>query len=211
MMKIIRKTMMWLVFAIVCTSCSNLFYDTTPDVLQRIQKGMSKQGITQILGSPQYRRFDQNIEEWEYTKVLPGSSGRTSIIVSFEGDKVVAMDSFAAPQLSVYVPNEVSVSSPTIFVRGMRSADFQRFYNDVKARGFKDTQLEMMEELAVDNSLSCHQCARLMSLYTFDDDKMKVLRIFAPHIADKENYEEILQELTSLFKRNDAKALLKVR
>ena len=40
---------------------------------------------------------------------------------------------------------------------------------------------------------------------------MKVLRIFAPHIADKENYEEILQELTSLFKRNDAKALLKVR
>lgn len=47
MMKIIRKTMMWLVFAIVCTSCSNLFYDTTPDVLQRIQKGMSKQGITQ--------------------------------------------------------------------------------------------------------------------------------------------------------------------
>lgn len=103
------------------------FYDTTPDVLQRIQKGMSKQGITQILGSPQYRRFDQNIEEWEYTKVLPGSSGRTSIIVSFEGDKVVAMDSFAAPQLSVSVPNEVSVSSPTIFVRGMRSADFQRF------------------------------------------------------------------------------------
>ena len=143
--------------------------------------------------------------------MLPGSSGRTSIIVSFEGDKVVAMDSFAAPQLSVSVPNEVSVSSPTIFVRGMRSADFQRFYNDVKARGFKDTQLEMMEELAVDNSLSCHQCARLMSLYTFDDDKMKVLRIFAPHIADKENYEEILQELTSLFKRNDAKALLKVR
>ena len=69
----------------------------------------------------------------------------------------------------------------------------------------------MMEELAVDNSLSCHQCARLMSLYTFDDDKMKVLRIFAPHIGDKENYEEILQELTSLFKRNDAKALLKVR
>lgn len=39
----------------------------------------------------------------------------------------------------------------------------------------------------------------------FDDDKMKVLRIFAPNIVDPENYEAILDVIDSLFKKDDAK------
>ena len=44
-----------------------------------------------------------------------------------------------------------------------------------------------------------------MALYTFDDDKMKVLNIFAPNIVDPENYEAILDVIDSLFKKDDAK------
>lgn len=31
----------------------------------------------------------------------------------------------------------------------------------------------------------------MMSLFTFDDDKFKVIKIFAPYLTDKENYDVI--------------------
>ena len=37
-----------------------------------------------------------------------------------------------------------------------------------------------------------------MSIYTFDDDKLKVLQILATRIADKENYEKIINSLAFL-------------
>lgn len=69
----------------------------------------------------------------------------------------------------------------------------------------------MMRTVARNNSLNCVQCASLMALYTFDDDKMKVLRIFAPNIVDPENYEVILDVIDSLFKKDDAKKILGIR
>lgn len=214
-MKTIRQTIMWLVLAMGLTSCSGLFYDVKADALRSVQKGMTKQEVTRLLGEPQFRRFDRDLDEWEYSKMVAGS-GYTTIIVSFEEDKVVAMDSFPAanchPAPSVTVgPSEVVVAPPvTVYLKGIREPEFQRFYEKVKSRTFKD---DMLEEIAIGAdrySLNCNQCARLMSLFSFDDEKMKVLRLFASHIADRENYEEILDELTSLFKQDDAKKLLKV-
>lgn len=214
-MDIIRRTIIWLAFAIGLTSCSSLFYDLRSDVLQNIQKGMSKQEVSKLLGEPQFRRFDRDFDEWEYSKCISGN-GYTTIIVSFEDGKVVGMDSFATydnrPVQSVTVaPNEVVVSPPhTIYTKGMPEIEFQRFYDKVKSRPFKDDQFELME-IGANNRLNCNQCARLMSIYPFDDDKMQVLKIFAPRIADRENYEEILNALDSLFKRDDAKKLLRIR
>ena len=48
-------------------------------------------------------------------------------------------------------------------------------------------------------------------LDSLDDDKMKVLRIFASNIADPENYEAILDIIDSLFKKDDAKKILGIR
>lgn len=214
-MDIIRRTIIWLALAIGLTSCSGLFYDLKSDVLHNIQKGMSKQEVSKLLGEPQFRRFDRDLDEWEYSKNIYGN-GYTTIIVNFEDGKVVAMDSFASydnrPVQSVTVaPNEVIVSPPhTIYKKGMSEVEFQRFYEKVKSRPFKDDQFEMME-IGSNNSLNCNQCARLMSIYPFDDDKMRVLKLFAPRIADRENYEEILNALDSLFKKDDAKKLLRIK
>lgn len=216
-MDIIRQTIMWLVLAMSLTSCSSLFYELKADSLQNIEKGMSKQDVTKILGEPQYRRFDRDLDEWEYTKGIAGVVGDATIIVSFEDNKVVAMDSFPAsscPAPSVTVaPSEVVIAPPSsrpVYVKDMPSTDFQRFYDKVKSRPFKDDKMEMIE-LGANNRLNCWQCARLMSLFTWDDEKMKVLGIFAPHIVDRENYEEILNVIDSLFKKDDAKKLLRVR
>ena len=166
-MKTIRLIIAGLVMTMGFSSCSSLFYDAKVDVLNSIQKGMSRQEVTKILGTPEYRRFDRDIEEWEYSRVLSGKSNisRTQIVVTFEGGRVVAMDSFSG----------------------------------------------MMRTVARNNSLNCVQCASLMALYTFDDDKMKVLNIFAPNIVDPENYEAILDVIDSLFKKDDAKKILGIR
>ncbi len=92
------------------------------DVLNSIQKGMSRQEVTKILGTPEYRRFDRDIEEWESSRVLSGKSNisRTQIVVTFEGGRVVAMDSFSGePRTLPVVPSEVVIDSPVpVYVRG---------------------------------------------------------------------------------------------
>ena len=202
-MKTIRLIIAGLVMTMGFSSCSSLFYDAKVDVLNSIQKGMSRQEVTKIL------------EEWEYSRVLSGKSNisRTQIVVTFEGGRVVAMDSFSGePRTLPVVPSEVVIDSPApVYVRGMHPEDFRHFYEKVKSRPFKDDQIEMMRTVARNNSLNCVQCASLMALYTFDDDKMKVLNIFAPNIVDPENYEAILDVIDSLFKKDDAKKILGIR
>ena len=73
-MKTIRLIIAGLVMTMGFSSCSSLFYDAKVDVLNSIQKGMSRQEVTKILGTPEYRRFDRDIEEWEYSRVLSGKS-----------------------------------------------------------------------------------------------------------------------------------------
>ena len=146
------------------------------------------------------------------------------IIVSFENDKVVALDSFASPYIpatpvSVDPASVTPVSVEPIYVdplepgciRRMRSADFMHFYEKVKLKAFKDDQFEMMAAVADKHSLSCRQCARLMSLFSFDDDKMKVLYLFASNIYGKEHYDVIIDKLDSVFKQNEAKKILGIR
>ena len=86
-MKTIRLIIAGLVMTMGFSSCSSLFYDAKVDVLNSIQKGMSRQEVTKILGTPEYRRFDRDIEEWEYSRVLSSKSNitRTQIVVTFEG------------------------------------------------------------------------------------------------------------------------------
>ena len=61
-MKTIRLIIAGQVMTMGFSSCSSLFYDAKVDVLNSIQKGMSRQEVTKILGTPEYRRFDRDIE-----------------------------------------------------------------------------------------------------------------------------------------------------
>lgn len=213
-MKTIRVIIAGLAMTMGLTGCSSLFYNTKGEVLNQIQDGMSMKEVTQLLGAPEYRRFDQGMEEWEYLRVLSNNIGVTThIIVNFEDGKVVAMDSFAGASRSApAISGEVVIDSPSpVYVKGMYPEAFRRFYEQVKSRPFKDDQMEMLRTLARNNRLNCGQCASLMSLYTFDDDKMTVLGIFASRIVDPENHEAILNVIDSLFKRDDAKKMLGIR
>ena len=83
--------------------------------------------------------------------------------------------------------------------------DFQFLYKIIKKKSFDDDRMEILGVGVLDNYFTCHQCVRLMSLYKFDDDKLKILRIMVGHIVDLENHHDILKRLD--FDSNKEKAL----
>ena len=87
----------------------------------------------------------------------------------------------------------------------MHEKDFQFLYKIIKKKSFDDDRMEILSVGVLDNYFTCQQCVRLMSLYKFDDDKLKILRIMAGHIVDLENHHDILMRLD--FESNKLKAL----
>lgn len=87
----------------------------------------------------------------------------------------------------------------------MNEKDFQFLYKIIKKKSFDDDRIEILSVGVLDNYFTCHQCVRLMSLYKFDDDKLKILRIMAGHIVDLENHHDVLMRLD--FESNKLKAL----
>ena len=87
----------------------------------------------------------------------------------------------------------------------MSEKDFQFLYKIIKKKSFNDDRMEILGVGVLDNYFTCQQCVRLMSLYKFDDDKLKILRILAGHIVDLENHHDILMRID--FDSNKLKAL----
>ena len=87
----------------------------------------------------------------------------------------------------------------------MNEKDFQFLYKTIKKKSFDKDRLEILRVGVLDNYFTCRQCARLMSLYKFDDDKLKILRIMDGHLVDISNHNDILKQFD--FDSNRRKAL----
>lgn len=216
-MKTIKLTSALLVIAICISSCAAIL-GIDSNTLMKIQKGMTKEEVTSILGKPMHRSFDQEGEGWTYEKSIAGAPGITVVVLGFIDGRVAYMDSYEKytnPPVAVYPSVEVggSVSSgPHIIVgRVMNERDFQALYNKVKSKPFKDDQLELLEAGIGNRGLSCKQCVQMMSIYRFDDDKLEVLKTVAPNIVDRENYDEIIDSLDFISSEEKARKILGIK
>ena len=62
--------------------------------IMKVQEGMSRQEISNIFGTPDYRRFDRGVEEWEYHR-LSVIGGETKItVITFDEGRVSGMNTF---------------------------------------------------------------------------------------------------------------------
>ena len=93
----------------------------------------------------------------------------------------------------------------------MSVKDFQFLYIIIKKQSFDDDRLEILSVGVLDNYFTCQQCVRLMSLYKFDDEKLKILRIMAGHIVDLENHHDILMRIDFDFNKLKALDILGIR
>ena len=87
----------------------------------------------------------------------------------------------------------------------MSEKDFQFLYKVIQRKSFDDDKLELLSVGVLDNYFTCEQCVRLMSIFKFDDEKLKIIRTMAGHIVDLENHHDILMRLD--FDSNKKKAL----
>ncbi|EJX08718.1 protein containing SmpA/OmlA domain protein [gut metagenome] len=196
------------------TACGTLVQ--SKQVLNQVHPGMTTEEVSRILGEPDYRRFNREVEEWEYHKWLSGSEA--VVIVCFEGGGVVSMDSFERPQAAqptappvVQVPPlgepEAHPSHPHRLPR-MSDAEFEAFYRKVKAEAFSSDQRDMIRALSKSKRLTCRQCAQLLTFFSFEDEQMAAFRWFAPHLVDKENYREIQKQFDFSLGRDEVKKVL---
>ncbi len=216
-MRTLKHLVILLSLAIFIGSCANILGDNK-NVLLKIHNGMTKEQVSSILGNPNYRRFDNNTEEWEYEKYLSMSSDVTTIIITFDNNVVSNMNSFDGDiRESRQLPKPVIVERPIVvrpphgssapYGREMKDEEFNAFYSKIKNKPFKDDQLELLQTGAENRFFTCKQCLRLMSIYTFDDDKLEVCRVIIPRIVDRENYDKIVDGVSFISSQEKVRAM----
>lgn len=217
-MRRLKQTLLALAICALVSSCGGL---TTTSTVMQIQKGMSQEEVTHLLGKPDYRRFDQGSEQWEYhkTNMTIGANTNMTIIIDFINNQVTNMDSFDDTVPAAPIATETVIVEPVGHPdfhnrpgrRSMNPKDFENLYNKVKQKPFKDDQMELLSIGLADRYFTCNQVARLMSIFTWDDEKMKVLNMVSQRIVDKENGELIVKKLDSLFKQDDVRKILGIK
>lgn len=78
----------------LCVSCSSLGFVTSRSLQNNIQKGMTPQEVSLAMkGGPDYRRFEDGREQWEYRRYNTNNE-RIIILINFYDGHVVGLDSF---------------------------------------------------------------------------------------------------------------------
>lgn len=88
----------------------------------------------------------------------------------------------------------------------MSEEEFAQFRDNVRRKLFKEEQLEWMRLGVRGKLFACKQCISMMDIFHFDDERMEVVRIFAPHLVDLENSDQILRKFP--FRTEEVRKLL---
>ena len=96
---------------------------------------------------------------------------------------------------------------PSYQTRVMDSRSFNDFYNRFKKEPFDDDRLKMLDTALSSCDFLCEQCLRLISLYTFDDDKLKIVKRMYYRIVDKENTYQLIDAMTFSSSKDEIKTL----
>ena len=170
-----------------------------------IERGMTKQEVINILGTPKVKSFDEYGDKWEYIKSL-GISGdykSTTIVFDLNGKVIRCNTELVRDNANSVTVNQPSNPTHPSFGNGIRPSDsmrigyclddasFSKLYNKVRRKSFDDDKLELLEVACLDCNFSCQQAAQLMKIFTFDDKRMKVLQMVAPRIIDPQNANDI--------------------
>ena len=95
--------------------------------------------------------------------------------------------------------------------RAMRDKDFEMMAGIVKNTSFDDKKIDVIRVACIGSYFSSRQCAQLLSLLSFDNNKMKALEVIAPRLVDMENADKIIKEFSFSSSKEKAVSILKRR
>lgn len=163
-------------------------------VLMDINRGMTKEDVVNILGIPVYRSFNMTEEEWSY-EIAQSLSEYINIRILFRNDKVIQMTSGSMKKISKTIDTHSDDDK------------IEKLYNRIKEKHFDKERLEVLEFNIGRTYLNCKQAVHILSLFSFEENKINALKLIASKITDIENYEIILDVF--FFNEEEAKSILK--
>ncbi len=163
-----------------------------------VQRGMTKEEVVACLGRPVATSFNQYGELWTYKKV-PWLGPSKMIYVGFDSadrvatyqEKVIGDNDnnpnspIARPLPPVYTPMPGMHTTPQM-TYGMTDSDFSFLYGKVK-NAFSDSKMDLIQVASLGCYYTCSQCAKIITIFSFSDDRLQALRYMAPHIVDPQN------------------------
>lgn len=190
-------------------------------VTKTIERGMSKEQVTSIIGRPMTTSFDEGSETWQYTKSRGGllNTYWVDIAVSFDANgKVVAYNEKVVDQpSSANVPASSSGSSSQqrsaygnrFGMRSLSDADFNILLSKVKSASFESGKLDLIQVASLGGYFTCSQCASLLSVFSFSSGKMKTLEFVGPHLVDPQNASDIYRQFALSSDKDKAAELIR--
>lgn len=80
--------------------------------------------------------------------------------------------------------------------RVMDESLFSMFLHNVKKAPFKDERMTLINTALANSDFTSGQCLQLTKLYTFDDDRMEIMKMMYPRIVDKEAFFTVIATLS---------------
>ena len=182
---------------------------------KNVERGMTKQEVIAILGQPKLTSFDAYGDRWEYYKinVLTGENKQITVGFDLNGRVVAYNTRFVDDSTGCGAVNNrnnaatdncqhpippygAGPDAPFFYGYCLDDASFTKLYNKVKKASFDDNKFDLIEVASLGCYYSCAQAVSMMNIFTFDDRKLKALRLMAPHIVDLQNATIIYQQFS---------------
>lgn len=199
-----------LTLGILVSSCFTSYVSTKQ--VMGIYQGMSQSQVESILGKPDYRRFDGDMEEWEFhrdngTPVL--TSEPMTIIVQFVNREVVSMDTFRgygrpSPMHPVIVPPAVNTTVEVFPEREqvgeprlMTDQEFDEFINKLKFTIMNEDQKKLVDRMLKTYDVTSNQCVKIVKEISYTPDQVEMMKKLYPYVRDKRNFNKVIDILFS--------------
>ena len=113
------------------------------------------------------------------------------------------------PNVSASIPVEAHSNVPRMRVRAMDDSDFKLLRSLLKDESFDKNCVKMIRIACIGNYFTSRQCADMLSLLSFDSNRLEALEYIAPRVIDKHACDVILKEFSFISNREKAEDLLR--
>ena len=193
-----------------------------------IERGMDQRQVQDLLGRPDNRRFSEDgTEEWEYRRSYGSLEGKIVLVTFSSSGRVIRLNTYNAegygrsrrdypsyPNYPSYpsYPNYPRGGGNYPYDNGQSERENEEWFNDVlrtaRRKTFEDERIAYIQDVARGYRFTTKQTIRLLQLFTWDDQKLKVLSPIAPRLRDPYNAYQIIDCFTFSDAKEQARRML---
>ena len=113
------------------------------------------------------------------------------------------------PQMKIERHDDRHKPVKPVMARAMSGSDFSMMFKIVKNASFDNEKIDIIRVACIGSNLSSNQCAKLLSLLSYDNKRLEALEVMAPRIVDNDYYEKILKQFSFSANREKAARILR--